>query len=64
MWKTNTPVYFRMPKCACVGGGFTEQFGTIVDIMIQPNKTVWYRVSTEHSGTYVVAEMNIIKEIV
>lgn len=59
----NSKVYYKQPKCKCSGGGFTENYGTIVDIIINTNNKIFYKVSTDGQGTFVVAADHILKEI-
>lgn len=55
-------VHYRQARCACVGGGFTEQIGTIVDKLNTPSG-IWYKISTDYAGTFVVNPDNIIKQV-
>ena len=63
MIKTGSKVYYKQPRCACNGGGFTENFGTVVDRINTPNGKLFYKVSTDYQGTFVVPADNIIREI-
>lgn len=58
-----TKVYYKHPRCACVGGGFTESLGTITDKIVPPNGTLFYKISTDYQGTFVVPETNIIRVV-
>jgi len=55
---------YRQPRCACVGGGFSENVGIITDTILPPNGTIWYKISTDYAGTFVVEEKNVIKLLV
>jgi len=63
MFPTGSKVLYKQARCQCVGGGFSEQIGIITDIITPPNNTLWYKVSSDHQGTYVVPESNIIRVI-
>lgn len=54
-------VYYRHPRCQCVGGGWTENYGMITDVIIPPNGNIFYKVSTDYAGTFVVPAENIIR---
>lgn len=61
VYSPGNKVLYRQPRCACTGGGFSENFGTITDIIKPPNGTVWYKISTDYQGTYVVEEKNVLR---
>ena len=58
--KAGSKVYYKQPRCACVGGGFTENYGTITDRIITPTG-MFYKISTDNQGTFVVPQANIIR---
>ena len=58
--KAGCKVYYKQPRCACVGGGFTENYGIITDVLNTPTG-VWYKVSTDYAGTFIVKPENIIR---
>ncbi len=60
--KPGSKVLYKHARCACVGGGYTENYGIITDIL-HPPTGVWYKVSTDHVGTFVVQAKDIIKVI-
>jgi len=59
MYKVGDQVLFRQHRCACVGGGITEQIGAIVGF-IGDQFGGWWQVST-HTGVYYVRETDIIR---
>lgn len=59
-YKNGTIVLYRQQRCACVGGGWTEMEGTIVDTLNTPTG-LWYKISTDYQGTFVVKPENIIR---
>ena len=57
-----TMVLFRKPRCKCVGGGWTEQIGRVVDRLIPPNGKLWYKIEVQYHGILVVPTENILGE--
>jgi hypothetical protein len=60
--KPGCKVYYRHPRCACVGGGFTENYGTIMGSINAPNG-LFYKVTTDYQGTFVVPANQILRVI-
>lgn len=58
--KAGSKVYYKQQRCACVGGGFTESYGLITDVLNTPSG-IWYKISTDYAGTFVVHPQNIIR---
>lgn len=54
-----TNVTIKIPRCACVGGGFTEEMGAIIGV-IQGKNGVWYQVN-HPNGVATVKEDQIIR---
>lgn len=63
MISNGTKVYYKMPRCQCVGGGWTESYGIVIGSIESPNGT-FYKVSTDYQGTFVVPQSNIIREVI
>ena len=60
MLKVHDRVVVRVARCACVGGGFTEEIGTIIQVVTAPNGNIWYKIS-HPNGINTVKETDIIK---
>lgn len=57
--EVGTKVAIRIARCACVGGGFTEENGVIIGI-IQGKNGLWYQVN-HPNGVATVKEDQIIR---
>lgn len=60
MVDVGTPVVIRITRCACVGGGHSEEMGNVIQIVTTPNGMKWYKVS-HPNGISTVKETDIIK---
>lgn len=61
-YKNGMKVLYKQQRCACVGGGTTELEGVIMDVLNTPTG-LWYKISTDFQGTFVVKPENIIRII-
>lgn len=62
MISTHSVVAIRVARCACVGGGFTEEIGTVIQVVTAPNGNQWYKVS-HPNGITTVKESDILRVI-
>lgn len=60
MIPNGTTVLYKHQRCACVGGGTTENYGTIMGAINAPNG-LFYKINTDYQGTFVVPVGNIIR---
>lgn len=58
-WTLNDNVMFIQQRCACDGGGSTEQKGTIIGT-VPDNFGIWYQISTSN-GVFYARAADIIK---
>lgn len=61
MYMTNDTVVFKRQRCACVGGGYTEDIGAVIGIVSAPNG-IWYQINTP-SGVATVKELDMIRKL-
>ena len=55
MITNGTTVCIRISRCACVGGGFSEEIGKVIQVIETQNNT-WYKVNHPNGISTVKAE--------
>lgn len=59
MYKVGNQVVFRQHRCACVGGGITEQIGSIIGFINDPFGG-WWQISTA-TGVFYTRSDDVIR---